>query len=694
MKLKAILITIILIITMGNFNAFAYELPSSYWSLNDNYAKAVEADNYAATIDYGVKILNLMAGEPKNEQTKNIIGSRSYNVAFAYFLTGDYENAAKYFNMYIPYGKEFGWDDGVIIAENCAKQFKSVMDVYQLTDTPQKVYGVKNEPNGVLYGQTSERMQEQDSMVLLYLEYGDTSDATFSWAKSILSKAQNQGKAVELALNFLQEGNTARSVNASDSYLSSLYSMLSEYSSVPIYLRIGAEFNIWSTKCTPNEFISAFRVITDNMKRLPNVSTIWSMAHTSTWKSADFPYTADDFYPGDSYVDWVGINCYPMKHFLGKTWQGKSKFNEVCYKAGYAADPVLMIKDAVDTYGDRKPIMITECGSAHTTNGEINKSDDAWGVYYLQQIYAFIPIVYPQVKAIAYFNTRVPNEIAYFDLEGSGTLKAAYNSLVQNPWFIQNKSTNTANAFFKKADSTISAGENTVLCTYPHLYGSDSVTVEYYLDGKLEKSTSEIPYSITLGEMLGSHTLKVVAKGNNGASMTREYKLISTKKAENADEFSDTSGLNNTQKDAVNYVLQKDIITGYEDNTLAPNNTITRAEFATIICRAMGYNASDNCTFDDAKNHWGSKYIKACVDIGAINGIGGNKFAPDSNVTLEQAVKILTVVCGYATDKASYPQGFMDAAAKNNILDNLTSDKVGLNLKRIDAAMMIYNAFK
>src|SRR5699024_1292305 len=102
-----------------------------------------------------------------------------------------------------------------------------------------------------------------------------------------------------------------------------------------------AEMNIWGNTATPDEFKTAFITIANYMRQLPNIATVWSAAHTSTWKSDSFPYTADDFYPGDEYVDWVGVNCYPNKYFDGQVWEGESKFNEICFKTGYSADPVL-----------------------------------------------------------------------------------------------------------------------------------------------------------------------------------------------------------------------------------------------------------------------------------------------------------------------------------------------------------------
>lgn len=99
------------LIISSNLSVMAYELPHAFWGLDAGYSNATSSKNYDETINYGVQIINLISSEPKNEQTINILGSRTYDVAFAYFMNGDYTNAAKYFEMYIPYGKQLGWTD-------------------------------------------------------------------------------------------------------------------------------------------------------------------------------------------------------------------------------------------------------------------------------------------------------------------------------------------------------------------------------------------------------------------------------------------------------------------------------------------------------------------------------------------------------------------------------------------------------
>ena len=68
----------------------------------------------------------------------------------------------------------------------------------------------------------------------------------------------------------------------------------------------------------------------------------------------------DDYYPGDEYVDWVGCSLYSQKYFLGRNdWPDAEKFNEIVFRSGQNADPVLALSKLVETYGNRKPIALS-----------------------------------------------------------------------------------------------------------------------------------------------------------------------------------------------------------------------------------------------------------------------------------------------------------------------------------------------
>lgn len=66
-------------------------------------------------------------------------------------------------------------------------------------------------------------------------------------------------------------------------------------------------------------------------------------------------------------------------------------------------------------------------------------------------------------------------------------------------------------------------------------------------------------------------------------------------------------------------------INGYPDGTFKPDNSITRAEFATILAKAMGWTANEGAVrFEDAVPDWARGYIGAAVEKGVINGYEDN----------------------------------------------------------------------
>lgn len=146
---------------------------------------------------------------------------------------------------------------------------------------------------------------------------------------------------------------------------------------------------------------------------------------------------------------------------------------------------------------------------------------------------------------------------------------------------------------------------------------------------------------------------------------------------------------------------------GDEKGNFNPENTITRAEFATIVCRMLGYEKETQkykgkIVFDDvSSSHWASGYIYVASELGIINGYGNGVFGPEDPVTYEQAVKML--VCAVGNDKVHiceasgvscpnnkipYPYGYMAIARKYNITDS--AYKVGDRAPRKLTAKLLY----
>lgn len=518
---KVILLSAVMCILSGT-TVQAYEFPHSFWAPNEAYVSAKNNGDAAGIIKYGNQVTDIIRSEPFNEQTADVMGSRLYDIGNAYEHLGEYDTAARCFDEYIKYGEYRGWDDGVKIAKAKTLQFTSALELYTPSSTAQKYYGAVNEPRtGTLVGQTSDSdTLDAESMILLYQEYGRE---IMPWVRVTLDRAEKSGRAVELALNFPGEGNQLAEILNDSSFLTELMNIISGYPTVPIYLRIGAEANIWSVKGDPELYKQVFRKIASAARSCSsNIATVWSMGHTASWYE-----NTDDYYPGDEYVDWVGISAYCKKYFEGRVWNDEEKFNEVFFKSGDSADPVLMIKETVDKYGDRKPIMIAEGGAEHYTKSDtINEHHPEWALDYLKRIYNYVPMVYPQVKLIAYFNKYISSESSDYSLSSCTELNESYKELINLPHFINGSYSKSAENSYTHLNGEASASGSVTLFAYPHIFGSDGVKVDYYIDGVWVGGSQSIPYKRIIdlsGYSDGAHELKAVAE--SGGQYRAEKKI-------------------------------------------------------------------------------------------------------------------------------------------------------------------------
>ena len=160
--------------------------------------------------------------------------------------------------------------------------------------------------------------------------------------------------------------------------------------------------------------------------------------------------------------------------------------------------------------------------------------------------------------------------------------------------------------------------------------------------------------------------------------------------------FKDTNGV--SFEKAINAIAKLGIINGYEDGTFGPAKNITRAEFATVITRALQLeqDVSANNFTDVAPDHWAAGYIGAAVKAGIVNGMGDGTFAPDAYVTEEQVIKMIIAALGYndeATEAGGYPSGYIKIASEKKMLTGIviSAKKEAL---RGRVAMLLSNALE
>ncbi len=112
--------------------------------------------------------------------------------------------------------------------------------------------------------------------------------------------------------------------------------------------------------------------------------------------------------------------------------------------------------------------------------------------------------------------------------------------------------------------------------------------------------------------------------------------------------FSDTA--NHWANEPIKYLADRGIINGMNDNTFAPNNNITRAEFITLLAKMDNININkykaDNFT-DVPSDAWFNPYVDWASKNGITSGTSETTFAPNDNITREQMAVMIERFANY-----------------------------------------------
>ena len=135
------------------------------------------------------------------------------------------------------------------------------------------------------------------------------------------------------------------------------------------------------------KYKAAWRHVHDiaRQMRACNVAFVWAPNYTS-WPNpnSNWPQFAwndwRNYYPGDEYVDWVGIDLYD---FEGQNPRGS-------------------IQPFYDEYAARKPIILAE------TAGHYSAAVNADKERYIRQLFDAMETEFPRIKAFVWFNYHEP----------------------------------------------------------------------------------------------------------------------------------------------------------------------------------------------------------------------------------------------------------------------------------------------
>ena len=97
----------------------------------------------------------------------------------------------------------------------------------------------------------------------------------------------------------------------------------------------------------------------------------------------------------------------------------------------------------------------------------------------------------------------------------------------------------------------------------------------------------------------------------------------------------------------------KGLIQGYEDGTFKPGNTITRADFVTLMNNAKGFWSEGSINFSDVKNgSWFYSAVARAVAAGYVKGYSDGSFKPGNTITRAEAAVMIANAARLSANEA------------------------------------------
>jgi len=169
--------------------------------------------------------------------------------------------------------------------------------------------------------------------------------------------------------------------------------------------------------------------------------------------------------------------------------------------------------------------------------------------------------------------------------------------------------------------------------------------------------------------------------------------------------FKDIAG--HWAQEYIEKLIKRGFINGYNDGTIKPNNSITRAEIVKILVSAAGYEPSGKKASSFADNNkipsWAMGYVITAAEKGIVKGYDGNEFRPSGLVTRAEMTVMIMRALGYEmTDKnvlkfkdtntiPSWAAGYISKAYEMKIVQGYTDNEFKPNkvITRAEAFVII-----
>ena len=161
--------------------------------------------------------------------------------------------------------------------------------------------------------------------------------------------------------------------------------------------------------------------------------------------------------------------------------------------------------------------------------------------------------------------------------------------------------------------------------------------------------------------------------------------------------YPDVTSKNNEEAIAVMQLLK--VMEGDDKGNFNPAKAVTRNEMAVIMCKLLDLNTKDyagSCPFTDVPA-WAEPYVAACYANKIVSGTSATTYSGDATVTTAQAALMILKALGYFQYAADFGEDWMVStvkqASKISLFDGISSN-ANAALTRDAVAQMALNALE
>ncbi|GLX67759.1 S-layer homology domain-containing protein [Paenibacillus glycanilyticus] len=175
-----------------------------------------------------------------------------------------------------------------------------------------------------------------------------------------------------------------------------------------------------------------------------------------------------------------------------------------------------------------------------------------------------------------------------------------------------------------------------------HQFGNQFIARSFTVDSQLDNPhSSVVVYDPATGQF---RTVPALFKSVGGQTAVTVLSTTNSLYAVAITDVTFKDIASHWAKEDILLLANKRIVNGVSADLFAPNRDITRAEFAALIVKALGFATTNETTssFSDVlPSSWYASYVKTAVQYGIVKGMSDGTFRPNQEITRQEMAVML-----------------------------------------------------